>query len=780
MIARVIVVCLAAYGAAAASDGWVPVPGGAFRGTQIRIDAFEMADHPVTNAEYKLFVDAAKYPPPVHWEKGAIPAGMESWPVIFVNRADAAACAKWMTARDKRVYRLPTASEFQYAAAAGESGAQYPWGDQPPESRANFDPGGRRNLGEWRKHLRPVKSYKPNGWGLYDMAGNVFQMVDRYGDNTAPGSYTFRAVQPYDREAAFGGGSWARSARLLRVGVFGSSSSGLRTPELGFRMVREPAGSTHFRRQPRTVVAAADGSGGVYVGWRFLPAGDANTGFHVYRAPNRETAGERITTEPVRTSTGFIDRKPRAGAWYRVRPVGAGGREGPPSEWATARFQERGLVAVFRPTTRQGSFVPALGDLNGDGVLDAVLKLDNGMKENEPDPGAPVELQAFLSGGRFLWRRPLVRWDECFGNPNNVPVLIYDVNADGRGEVIARLQDGDSVYLAVLDGMTGKVIRRTPWTRMLTDHSRTSSRIHMAIAYLDGKTPAIITQTGLYENEIVDAYDANLRRIWQYRGVAETSGGGSHHLDIADVDGDGKDDVFCGATLIGSDGRMRWSLYRQHPDIVAIKRILPGSGKRQVFYAFERDLDAGAYLVDALTGETLWKQNRDDDPRWNHAHIGWVSDIWEGSPGMEILTNRDGHAADDQVLFSGSGRILLNPFPKGWQPVNWTGGPVRDLMSPDGRRVGRFEGANVTRVDVPPPAGVDGTNCRMAADLLGDWRDEVVCVAIDGPSAPAVRIYTNPSVAARREVARPSSREYRLWLARNLGAGYSAYFEWEP
>lgn len=63
----------------------------------------------------------------------------------------------------------------------------------------------------------------------------------------------------------------------------------------------------------------------------------------------------------------------------------------------------------------------------------------------------------------------------------------------------------------------------------------------------------------------------------------------------------------------------------------------------------------------------------------------------------------------------------------------------------------------------------------MAADLAGDYRDEVVC-----KDERAVSIYTNASPATRREPARLSSREYRLWTARNLGAGYSAYFEWEP
>jgi len=60
------------------------------------------------------------------------------------------------------------------------------------------------------------------------------------------------------------------------------------------------------------------------------------------------------------------------------------------------------------------------------------------------------------------------------------------------------------------------------------------------------KTPAIITQTGLYENEVIDAYDAQLRKLWQYKSLGETNGSGSHHIDIADVDGDGRDESSTG------------------------------------------------------------------------------------------------------------------------------------------------------------------------------------------------------------------------------------------
>lgn len=438
------------------------------------------------------------------------------------------------------------------------------------------------------------------------------------------------------------------------------------------------------------------------------------------------------------------------------------------------------VIAVFEPAVKEGGFVPVFGDLDGDGGLDAVLRLDNGIRETSRDPGVPVELEGFTGYGRSLWRRPLVRHDRSFGNANNVPVAVYDMDGDGKAEVICRLQEGEEVYLAILDGMTGNLKRRTPWDRMVSDFVKSSTRIHLSIAYLDGRTPAVITQTGLYENEVLSAYDAKLNRLWTYNSFAETNGSGSHHVDIADVDGDGRDEVFNGTMLLSPEGRLRWSIYREHPDIVSVKRVLPGSGDRQVYYVVESSVHAGAYLVDAKTGRIIWKVNREDDPRWTHGHLGWASDIWEQSPGMELLANRDGHLSKDQVLFSAEGKILLNPFPPGWRPVNWTGGRVRELMSGDGRTLARFNGSGVEALPVAGPNAPGKGTCRMVADLAGDYRDEVVCFGATAGGSPAVFVLTNIEPAAAREVTRTASREYRLWLARNMGAGYASYFEWQP
>lgn len=736
---------------------------------------FELADAPVTNAEYADFIAATGHTPPMHWESGKPPRGYENHPVIYVNRYDVEKYLAWRTAREGRIYRLPTPAEFEYAARAGRADALYPWGSEPPSNQANFDARGDRPFAAWREHLKPVRSYAPNPWGLYDMAGNVWQMAHTDHD-PATQRWIYRLHEPYEKESTVMGGSWARSAAYLKTGVRGGAGgAGIRHPDLGFRLAREPQGAAHFRRQPRRL-AVVKTERGVFVSWQLLP-GEDKAGFHVYRSRRRDMAGERLTRQPLSERTAFLDTAPPEGRlYYRVRAVDAEGREGPPSEWGAEVLNAGGLpaAAVFQPGIRQGSATPVFGDLNGDGLPDVVFRLDNLIQENLPNPGVPVELEAFTSYGKQLWRRPMTGFDACYGNANNAPFLVYDLDGDGRAEVAARVEEDGRAWLAVLDGMTGRTLRRTPWPEMFTDQSGTSTRIHMAVAYLDGRTPSLVTQTGLYENELFHAWDAQLRLLWKFESTGATSGSGSHHVDIADLDGDGRDEVLDGTTVLNSDGTLRWSLYRLHPDIVAIKRIL-GRTERQVFYAVESTTHAGVYVVDAATGKLHWKRNREDDPRWVHAHTGWAADIWEGSPGYELLSNTDGHEMRDTVLLSSGGQELMRPVPGTWRPVNWLGRAVRELISGDGARIVRFDGKGFERAaEAPAP----GCHVLTTADLWGDYRDEIVCAkTVEGRWT--MFVLTNAAEPPGRSVTRTASREYRLWLARNMGAGYGSYFEWE-
>ncbi|MDI6809286.1 MAG: SUMF1/EgtB/PvdO family nonheme iron enzyme [Candidatus Eisenbacteria bacterium] len=148
---------------------------------KVDVDAFYMDKYEVTAEQYDRFIGATGQREPEDWG-GQL--RYPNRPVVFVSWDDANAFAKWAGKR------LPTEAEWEYAARGGNTGAdgkakyEYPWGKVIDTGRAHFDPdGSRRWRGEdAKRYLRDVGSYPPNGYGLFDMAGNVSEWVtDLYG-----------------------------------------------------------------------------------------------------------------------------------------------------------------------------------------------------------------------------------------------------------------------------------------------------------------------------------------------------------------------------------------------------------------------------------------------------------------------------------------------------------------------------------------------------------------------------------------------------------------------
>ena len=138
----------------------------------VYLDAFYMDIYEVTNAQYKKFVDANPQwrkdhiPSRYHdggylrfWNGNSYPPGKGDHPVVYVSWYGAMAYAEWVGKR------LPTEAEWEKAARGGLVGKTYPWGDLIDPSKANYG----KNVGG----TTPVGSYPPNGYGLYDMGGNV-------------------------------------------------------------------------------------------------------------------------------------------------------------------------------------------------------------------------------------------------------------------------------------------------------------------------------------------------------------------------------------------------------------------------------------------------------------------------------------------------------------------------------------------------------------------------------------------------------------------------------
>ena len=210
----------------------------------VYVGAFYLDKYLVTNAQYKVFVDAnpqwGKDLIPdayqdgfylSYWNGGSYPDGKGNHPVTWVSWYAAMAYAEWAGKR------LPTEAEWEKAARGSLVGMKYPWGNTIDENLANYE----ENIGD----TTPVDRYMPNRYGLYDMSGNVDEWCfDAYDE-------TFYANSPRRNPLAGGqvGNDFTRikSNRVLRGGSLRDSAQDLRVAYRYWDAPTCTAGSIGFR-----------------------------------------------------------------------------------------------------------------------------------------------------------------------------------------------------------------------------------------------------------------------------------------------------------------------------------------------------------------------------------------------------------------------------------------------------------------------------------------------------------------------------------------------------
>ncbi|HET6465708.1 MAG TPA: formylglycine-generating enzyme family protein [Nitrospiria bacterium] len=145
---------------------------------KVNLPSYFMDKYEVTNAAYKPFVDATGSRPPENWPAGKIPSGRENYPVTYVNWYDAERFCQWAGKR------LPTEAQWE-KAARGTDGRDYPWGNEFDATKANT---GDTGIGD----LTPVGHFEAgkSPYGVYDMAGNVWEWTSDWYQPYAGSDYT--------------------------------------------------------------------------------------------------------------------------------------------------------------------------------------------------------------------------------------------------------------------------------------------------------------------------------------------------------------------------------------------------------------------------------------------------------------------------------------------------------------------------------------------------------------------------------------------------------------
>jgi len=309
-------------------------------------------------------------------------------------------------------------------------------------------------------------------------------------------------------------------------------------------------------------------------------------------------------------------------------------------------------------------------------------------------------------------------------------------------------------YLSVFDGLTGRVLdtkdyvpERGDLMGWGDDHANRSDRYLAAVGYLGaslpqkGGLPSAIFCRGYYTRTVLAAWDWDgheLKQRWvfdsnipEWRSYA---GQGNHNLRVADVDGDGYDEIIYGSMAVDNDGKGLYNTRMGHGDAMHLIAD-PKTNELYVWDCHENKRD-GSSFRNARTGEVIFqvKSNTDvgrcmaaDIDPTNYGCEMWSTD----SHGIRTMKGEVLGAAQDAEDPQHNNSLVLNGR---WLSVNfgiwWDGDLLRELL--DRATITKYDWQNHSVVDIlklDDSQFNNGTksNPCIAADLIGDWREEVLC-----------------------------------------------------
>ncbi|WP_435863322.1 rhamnogalacturonan lyase [Streptomyces prunicolor] len=557
----------------------------------------------------------------------------------------------------------------------------------------------------------------------------------------------------------------------------------------------EAATARQVEALDRGVVSVHTDTGNL-VSWRWLGTDPDDVSFNVYRA------GTKVNSAPISGSTNYFHAGAPAQADYTVRAI-VGGTEQADSVHAIqfrTGYKDVPITPPAGGTTPDGVAYTyeandaSVGDLDGDGRLDFVLKWQptNAKDNSQSGYTGNTILDGITLDGTRLWRIDLGR--NIRSGAHYTQFQVYDYDGDGKAEIATKTADatvdgagtviGNSAadyrnssgyvlsgpeYLTMFNGQTGKAMSTVDYVPARgtvsswgDSYGNRVDRFLAGTAYLDGSRPSLIMARGYYTRTVIAAWDwrnGAFTRRWTFDTNSSTNTGkgydaqGNHQLAVADVDGDGKDEIVYGSMAVDDNGSGLWTTKNGHGDALHVGDLDPSRPGLEEFKVDEDSSKPSSWMADAKTGAIIWSTPANGDNG-----RGVSGDIWAGSAGAESWSASESGVRDPK------GTVVASRKPSSTNFLSWwDGDPVRELL--DATHVDKYGTTADTRLLTA--SGVHSNNSTKATpslsgDLLGDWREEVVWPTTDNT---ALRIYSTPYETSTRITTLLHDTQYRTALA---------------
>ncbi|MBC8054853.1 MAG: T9SS type A sorting domain-containing protein [Sphingobacteriaceae bacterium] len=519
----------------------------------------------------------------------------------------------------------------------------------------------------------------------------------------------------------------------------------------------------------RGLVAVRLNSTQVYLSWRMFGTDPSGIAFNVYRD------GAKLNSSPITTSTNYTDNASSNGI-YTIKPVINGVEQtatSPVSVWnqnylnIPLQIPAGGITPAGEAYTYNANDA-SVGDLDGDGEYEIVLKWDPSNSKDNSQSGytGNVYLDAYKLNGTRLWRINLGR--NIRAGAHYTQFLVYDLDGDGYAEVACKTADGTvdgagtvigdanadfrnssgyilsgPEYMTVFNGRTGAAMAtknylpaRGTVSSWGDGYGNRVDRFIAAVAYVDGARPTLIMGRGYYTRMVRAAWDwrdGQLTSRWVFDSNSSGNGAyygqGNHQMTIGDVDGDGKDEIFNGSSAINDNGSGLWTDGKGHGDALHMSDMDPSVDGQEIWMCHEDQSSyggTGLTLRKAKTGELLWGVQATGD-------IGraMAADIDPRYPGYELWGATGGN------VYSSKGVPISTNVPSFNFAIWWDGDLSRELL--DGTKLDKWNTAtnSSTRLfsihTIETASQINGTKANpcVSADILGDWREEMVYRSAD-------------------------------------------------